>query len=153
MLRSIALISAGLGLAIAAAGSASAQVALPSGTSVPGTGDATKMSAGNREASEDYNRLVGSGAKATTGEDIHIKHTVAVPATAADIKPGSPLRDIKGVPIGTVAELDADGVVVATGTAKIKVPLMGFGKDDRGLLLNLTAARFNELVAKAQASH
>ena len=71
----------------------------------------------------------------------------------ADIKAGSALRDKDGVKIGTVDTVDADGAVVNTGQTKIKVPLTAFGKDDQGLLLGITAARFNELVAKAHSSN
>ena len=153
MVRSIASISVGVALTIAAASSAYAQ-AMPTGP-LPGTGDSTKISSGNRDANAEYNHLIGAGdPKAAAKDDNrHAKRSAAVAATAADIKVGSALRDIKGVPIGTVSQVDADGVIVATRTTKIKVPLIGFGKDDQGLLLNLTAARFNELVAKAQASH
>ena len=42
---------------------------------------------------------------------------------------------------------------VASAQTKIKVPLSAFGKDDQGLVLGITAARFNELVAKAHSSH
>ena len=152
MVRSIASISVGVALAIAAASGAYAQ-ALPTGPA-PGTGDATKISSGNQDANAQYNHLIGAGdPKAAAKDDNRPKRSTAVAATAADIKVGSALRDIKGVPIGTISQVDADGVIVATGTTKIKVPAIGFGKDDQGLLLNLTAARFNELIAKAQASH
>lgn len=151
--RSISL-SITVALSFAATSAADAQVALPSGTSVPGTGDASRISAGNRESNADYNRLVGAGARSGANADAPVaKRSAAVAATAADIKVGAALRDVKGVPIGTISQVDPDGVIVATGTTRIKVPMMGFGKDNQGLLLNLTAARFNELIAKAQASH
>lgn len=71
--------------------------------------------------------------------------------TAADITVGAALRDVNGQPIGKVAEVDPDGVVVDTGQIKVKVPLVSFGKDKSGLLLGTTAAKFNDLVAKAHA--
>lgn len=153
MLRSIASTTVGIALTLAAASTATAQV-LPTGP-VPGSGDSTKISSGNRDANAEYNHLIGAGdPKPGKADDRPTRgSSAAVAATAADIKVGAALRDVKGVPIGTISQVDPDGVVVATGTTKIKVPMMGFGKDDRGLLLNLTAARFNELIAKAQASH
>jgi hypothetical protein len=134
---------------------AHAQANAGAGVPAVGTsGDATKVSAGNRENSAAYNSLIGAtDAKPSKSEDRPAKHSGAVAATAADIKAGSPLRDVKGVSIGTVASVEADGVVVDTGQTKIKVPLMAFGKDDRGLLLAITAAKFNELIAQAHASH
>lgn len=133
---------------------ANAQANTGSGVPAVGTsGDSTKVVAGNRENTAAYNSLIGAtDPKSSKSPDRPAKHSAAVPATAADIKAGSPLRDVKGVGIGTVASVDADGVVVDTGQTKIKVPLMAFGKDDQGLLLAITAAKFNELVAQAHAS-
>jgi hypothetical protein len=41
--------------------------------------------------------------------------------------------------------------VIDTGQTKIGVPLIAFGKDDKGLLLSITAEKFNQLVAQAHA--
>jgi hypothetical protein len=121
---------------------------------VPGTGDSTRISSGNRDTNAAYNQLIGaaSGAK-SSNSDVKVQppHS-AGPATAADIKAGSNLRDSQGVQIGTIDSLQSDGVVVNTGQAKIKVPLLAFGKDEHGLLLAITAAHFNELIAKAHSA-
>ncbi len=53
--------------------------------------------------------------------------------------------------IGTIASVDANQAVLDTGQSKVGVPLIGFGKDDQGLLLNMTAAKFNALAAQAHA--
>jgi hypothetical protein len=58
---------------------------------------------------------------------------------------------VNGQPIGKIGSVDPDGVVIDSGQAKVKVPLVAFGKDDKGLLLGITSAKFNELVAKAHA--
>jgi hypothetical protein len=71
----------------------------------------------------------------------------AVPATLADIVAGSQLHDKAGVPIGTVDRLDPDGVVVATAKGRVKVPLEAFGKNGKGLLLALTKAEFDQMIA------
>lgn len=71
----------------------------------------------------------------------------AVPATQADIVAGSPIRDIKGLSIGTVDRLDADGVVVLTQSGRVKVPLDAFGKDAKGLVFAITKAEFDQMVA------
>ena len=156
MIRTIAAISVGIALTVAAAGTASAQAARGNTPTVGTSGNATSVSSANRDANADYNNLIGaSGAKTTAKDDSGRSRPkeAPVPATTADFKVGSSLRDIKGVPIGTISEVDADGVVVDTGTTKIKVPAMGFGKDSQGLLLNLTAERFNALIAQAHAAH
>jgi len=141
------------GLAVSSATMASAQMG--SAAPLPGTGDSTKISSGNRANNAEYNHLIGAGdpKAAKPNEAAPKHHSGAVPATTADLKAGSALRDVKGVAIGSIASVDADGVVVDTGQTKIKVPLVAFGKDDHGLLLAITAARFNELVAKATASN
>jgi hypothetical protein len=140
-----------LGLTVSAAGIANAQTGPGSAAPLPGTGDSTKISAGNRANNAEYNHLIGSGEPSPTKPDERrASRHAAVPATAADLKAGSALRDVKGVPLGTIASVDADGAVVDTGTTKIKVPVVAFGKDDKGLLLGITAARFAELVAAAK---
>lgn len=125
-----------------------------SGQPAPGAGNSSAITSANREANANYNHLVGAGdPKKSETDDRPRKKTAASPATTADIKAGSQLRDSAGVRIGTVDSVDAEGVVVNTGQTKIKVPLIAFGKDDQGLLLGITAARFNELVSKAHASN
>jgi hypothetical protein len=70
-----------------------------------------------------------------------------VPATQADIVAGSEIRDNKGVPIGKVDRLDADGVVVATTGGRVKIPLDAFGKDDKGLVFAISKAEFDQMLA------
>jgi hypothetical protein len=126
----------------------------PSGP-VPGSGDSAKITQGNEQNNASYNQLIGAAdAKSSVKtEPKGQAHHAAVAATAADIKAGASLRDIKGVAVGTIVSVDGDQAVVDTGKTKIGVPLIAFGKDDQGLLLGMTADKFNELIAKAQASH
>jgi hypothetical protein len=143
-------------LAFAASGAtaASAQNMGPgSAAPFPGTGDSGKISSANRENNAEYNHLISAGDPKSGKPDERPAQRKAVPATAADIKAGAALRDVKGAPIGTIDSVNADGAVVNTGQIKIKVPLVAFGKDDRGILLGITAARFNELATKAKASN
>lgn len=132
---------------------AHAQAGTPSG--VPGSGDSSKISSGNRENNAAYNHVLGTGVKSSNPEDRPStrKSSAAGPATAADIKAGNPLRDKDGVKIGTIASVEGDGAIVDTGQTKIKVPLVAFGKDGQGLMLGITAARFNELIASAHKSN
>ena len=151
MTRLIASISVGLALTLAAAGAAEAQ-SMPAGP-LPGTGDSTKISSANRDSNAAYNQLVGAADTTQPKKESRSTKGAAVAATAADLTIGAALRDVQGVHIGTVSQVDADGVIVDTGTTKIKVPASAFGKDSQGLLLGVTAAKFNELVAKAHAAH
>jgi hypothetical protein len=148
MVRSFTL---GLGaLAVAAtAGTAGAQQVGGAGPEI-GTGDAARSSAATRDQQANYNRLIGN-IDAPNAMPTGVKGK-SKPAVVADLRAGSPLRDIAGVPIGRVALVAQDGVVVDTGRTKIKVPTVAFGKDDLGLLLGISAAKFGELVARAQSA-
>lgn len=139
-------------ISFALAASGHAQQMAPGGPS-PGTVDAAKASNSYRESNSDYNRIVGSGVPVATKERTAKVHVKATPASVADIKVGSALRDSQGTAIGTIDSINDQGVVVNTGTTKIRVPVVAFGKDDKGLLLGITAARFNELIVKAQGAH
>jgi hypothetical protein len=141
----------GVALAGGAATMALAQTGGPP-AAPPGSGNSAAMSNANRDAITGYNHVVASGDLQAKKDDGSRRHSAPVPATAADIKPGTVLRDIKGVRIGTIASLESDRAIVDTGQSKIGVPLIGFGKDDQGLLLNMTAEKFNQLVAAAHAA-
>lgn len=145
-------------IALGASASVNAQTTAPTGN--VGSGPrAQDVAAGNRQFDNDYNTLAGRGVAVTNMDRKGAsKRQVAVPATAADIKAGAQVRDVKGVPIGTIATLAANEVtsesdqpVIDTGHGKIGVPLSAFGKDDRGLLLSITAQTFNQLVAQANS--
>jgi hypothetical protein len=124
-----------------------------------GAARAQDIAAANRQVDSDYNTLAGRGVAVNNMDRAGTKRHPPVPATAADIKAGAQVRDVKGVPIGTIATLgpnevtaDSDQTVIDTGHGKIGVPLSAFGKDDKGLLLSITAQTFNQLVAQANGS-
>jgi len=117
------------------------------------------MAASRRQFDNDYNILAARGVEVTNMDRADQKgatkrHT-PVPATVSDVVAGAPIRDVKGVSVGMVATLaanevaDPDSVVVDTGQTKVGVPLNAFGKDDKGLMLGITAANFKQLVAQA----
>lgn len=114
----------------------------------------------NRQSDADYNDLTGRGVKVTNKDrqNARSKKPNAVPATADDIKAEAEVRDIDGVVLGKIATLgenetvaDPEAPVIDTGNGKIAVPLMAFGKDKKGLMLSITAEKFNELVSQASA--
>lgn len=142
-------------IAFAAAGATAANAQMansgPAGP-LPGTGDSTKISSGNRENNADYNRLIGAADhNGQKKDDERPAHTAPVAAAPSDIKAGASLRDIKGARIGTIVSVDSSQAIVDTGQTKIGVPLIAFGKDDQGLLLGMTADKFAQLVAQAHA--
>jgi hypothetical protein len=127
-------------------GVASAQMTGGTGPA-PGSGNSTAVAAGAREDQAEVNRVVSRSDRRKAARAA--RQNAAVAATAADIVAGTKLNDSKGEPIGTVETVEADGAVVASGTTRIKVPLESFGKNKNGLLLGITKAEFDALVANA----
>ncbi len=126
-----------VGLALAASSAAFAQV--------PGTVDPVKATSTQQADRAGYNSAIGQlGPRGIKG--------APVPAAPADVVPGRPLRDIKGEPIARVDAVDAQGVIVAAGSTRVRLPLNAFGKDEMGLLLGITADKFRALVVKATNS-
>jgi len=145
------------GLVLLPAAEANAQTSAPTGPVGSGV-RSQDVAAGNRQTDNDYNTLAGRGVEVTNMDRKGAsKRRSAVPATASDVKAGAQIRDVKGVSVGVVATLaaneiaDPDSVVVDTGQTKIGVPLSAFGKDDKGLLLSITAQAFKQLVAQTNA--
>lgn len=165
-MRLMILFSLAAGAAFAGAGAANAQAEAaqlaPAGTGAPRVQD---MAFGRRQFDNDYNILAGRGVQVTNmdraNRNASLTRASAVPATAADIKAGAQVRDVNGASIGVVTTLaanevvaaddisDSGSVVVDTGQRKIAVPLNAFGKDDKGLMLSITAQNFKQLVAQA----
>lgn len=161
-MRQMILISIVAGAALA--GAANAQTAAPTGAPPGAQGSGLRsqdVAYSHREMDNDYNVIANRGVEVTNMDRADRKHAMlrhfAVPATASDVKAGAQIRDAKGISVGVVATLaanevaDPNSVVVDTGRTKIGVPLSAFGRDDKGLMLSITAANFNQLVAQASA--
>lgn len=135
---------AGLGLLVLGSGTAFAQA----GPSMPGPigPDANASAGGAREQTQSFTHVMNN----LDRQRVVTKGAVRK-VSAADIAVGAPLRDVNGQPIGKIDSVDADGVVIDAGQSKVKVPLIALGKDNNGLLLGITSAKFNELVTKAHA--
>jgi hypothetical protein len=73
----------------------------------------------------------------------------AVPAKPGDVTAGSDVRDSRGAVLGKVESVSMSAAVVAAETGKVEVPLEAFGKNGKGLLLALTKAEFDAMVADA----
>lgn len=112
------------------------------GGAAPGSGDAAKASSNSREENSSYNRVIGSMGEAR-------KKGKAVAAQPADVIAGAQLRDVKGVPIGTVEKIEGDGAIIVTALGRARIPLIGFGKDKLGLLLSMTAAELETAIRTA----
>lgn len=73
----------------------------------------------------------------------------SVPATAADITVGATVFDKKGEAVGTITEKTLTVAVLQADGGKVEVPLEAFGKSSKGLLIAMTKAEFDQLVAAA----
>jgi hypothetical protein len=131
--------------ALAAAFISSGASAQATGAASPGGGDAAKSSSNSREENASYNRVIGSMGEAR-------KRGRAVAAAPADVVAGSDLRDVQGVPVGRVEAIDGDVAIVATAIGRVKIPLIGFGKDKLGLMLSMTAAELETAIRAVQGS-
>jgi len=88
----------------------------------------------------DQQRAAANGAKSQRSR----------PATRAELTPGAVVNDKTGAAMATIEQVDADGVIVSAGTAKVKVPAEAFGHNKAGLLLDMTKAQFEQVVAQAK---
>ena len=74
------------------------------------------------------------------------------PAKKDELTVGAPINDKTGVLIAKIDSVAADGIVVSVGPAKVKVPAEAFGHNNAGLLLDMTKAQFQQVVAQASAA-
>ena len=133
-----------VGLALGAATAAGAQTPVTSQT--PGTVDPVRATSAQQAERAAYNSAISQlSPRGVKG--------APVPAAAADVVAGRPLRDIKGEPIARVDAVDAQGVIVTAGSTRVRLPLNAFGKDEIGLLLGITADKFRALVVKATSAN
>ena len=76
------------------------------------------------------------------------KEPEIIAATAEDMKPGTAIRDSEGVPIGTVEKLVENGVVVLADGMKVRLAINSFAKDEKGLMIGITASEFKAIINK-----
>jgi hypothetical protein len=126
--------------AVAAGLSAGAAAQMPPPTEQPTQSTGSEGMSQQQPSSTDLTRQSGSQSEAA-----EVK-----PATAADIKAGVEIFDQKGGAVGKVESVDADGVVVSTGSVKAKIPASSFGRGDKGLVIAMTKAEF-EAAAKEKS--
>jgi len=75
------------------------------------------------------------------------------PAKKDELAAGASINDKTGILIARIEKVDPDGVVVTVGTAKVKVPADAFGHNNLGLLLDMTKAQFDQVVAQTNTTH
>ena len=143
----IGLLIGGLGLLVLGSGTAFAQAA--PAVAGPLGPNASDSAAGSREQSQSFTHVMNNLDRQPANSKSSGNAVRKV--VASEITVGASVRDVNGQPIGKVASVDADGVVLDTGQSKVKIPVVAFGKDNSGLVIGITAQKFAELVAKAHA--
>ena len=119
----------------------------------PGTGDGAAIAGNNRDEASSYNRVIGRVGSDPVGMEKakRAAKARAVPATAADVVPGAAVRDVNGAALGTIEKIDGDSAILVYSTGRIRYPLIGFGKDAQGLVIDRSTKDFLALVAAAKA--
>lgn len=74
------------------------------------------------------------------------------PAKASELSVGATVNDNTGLAMAKIESVDPDGVILSMGGAKVKVPADAFGHNKVGLLLDMTKAQFEQVVAQANKS-
>lgn len=121
---------------------------------LPGSGNGAGMADSLREENASYNRVIGKVGSNPVDMEKTKRAIKARPvaATAADVVPGATVRDVAGAALGKVESIDGDSAILVYSSGKIRFPLVGFGKDSEGLVINLSTKDFLALVEKAKAS-
>lgn len=73
----------------------------------------------------------------------------SVPAKPEDVLVGAEVRDMKGVHVGTIESVSMAAAVLKADGGAVEVPLEAFGKDSQGLLIGMSKADFDKIVADA----
>jgi hypothetical protein len=72
-----------------------------------------------------------------------------VSATAADLRVGAQVLDQQGAVVGTIETADASGAVLNTGTARGRLAVNSFGRNNRGLVISMTKAQLEAAIRAA----
>jgi hypothetical protein len=85
---------------------------------------------------------------ATAGADSAASIGPVQVAAKEDIKAGATVIDQKGGSVGTIESVSAEGAVIATGKARVQIPLGSFGKSASGLVIGMTKTELEAAAAK-----
>jgi hypothetical protein len=146
-----------IGVLALSCGAAKAQVAPPMGSS-PTPGAGLNYDASAHDKATGYSALddVNNARRDKRVQQVDAVGAIgggrAVAATSGDLLPGRHIFDKRGQMLGDVAAVDALGVTVATRAGKVAVPAEAFGKNNHGLMLELTKKQFDALVASTAAA-
>ena len=105
--------------------------------------------AGAPVTSQSSDVMAGPNAGATNTTNIAAAAGQLTAATSGDVTAGATVRDTSGGMVGKIEMVDSDGAVIATGAARVQIPVASFAKNHQGLVISASKA---ELEAAAKAS-
>ena len=91
------------------------------------------------------------GAATAPGSAMPSQSTMPTPSTAAALAVGTKVLDPQGNPVGTIASVAGDSIVVDTGTAKATLARSSFGTSPNGPTIAMTKAQLEAAVQQASA--
>ncbi|NML07684.1 hypothetical protein [Sphingomonas sp. G-3-2-10] len=98
---------------------------------------------------DDRAKNIDNARDAATAQPRRSSSSRARAARPEDIVAGAEVRDSKGVVVGTIESVSMAAAVVVSPGGKVEVPLEAFGVNSKGLLIGMTKAAFDAVVAGA----
>ncbi|AQR74913.1 hypothetical protein [Sphingomonas sp. LM7] len=92
----------------------------------------------------DFNRLNNEVSKPVPGPT---RSSRPVSVSPEDVTQGRDVRDSKGVVIGTIERVGMAFAVIASPAGKIEVEFASLAKNNKGLMINMTKAKFDAILA------
>lgn len=129
------------------------QVQPPAGTQTPPPTDTpdTSLPTPTPDTGQAADQMTPGTQATTPGAQANAQAGATAPATAADLRSGATVHDTQGGTVGTIESADASGAVINTGTARARLPLTSFARNDTGLVISMTRAQL-EAAANPQAN-
>lgn len=148
------LIAAGLGMTAGAAHAQTAPAAPPTGMGSGFSSENAVTRPGGDNSDRDATMRRDEALEKARGRDEGKKRSArSVPATPQDVVAGADVRDSKGAHVGVIESVSLSGAVLKADGGAVEVPLDAFGKDAKGLLIGMSKADFDRLVAQATQQH
>jgi hypothetical protein len=95
----------------------------------------------------------GAAKRAELARDESVRESKRSPRARAakpgEITAGSVVHDSRGAVLGTIESASMAAAVVVSAGGKVEVPLESFGRNSKGLLIDITKADFDALVKQA----
>ncbi|MBO9714217.1 hypothetical protein [Sphingomonas sp.] len=146
LLVTTAALTLGAGAAHAQAGGSTSAPAPPPNAGLVGENSTV------RNGGDTYDRDMAAArdeAVAKARAEAHGGKIRSAPARPEDVTVGAEVRDSHGLRIGVIESVSLSAAVLHADGGSVAVPLEAFGKDSQGLLIGMSKADFDRLVADA----